>query len=51
MARSLGVDPDAEIRGTPVTVTTLVRAIITMENGVMPYADAVLAEGIAMGMR
>lgn len=51
VARALGVEPDAEIPWDPTTVTALVRAIITMENGVMPYSDAVLAEGIAMGMR
>lgn len=51
VARYLGVDPDVEIPWDQTTVTQMVRAIITMENGVMPYSDAVLAAGIAMGMR
>ncbi|BAE49269.1 hypothetical protein [Paramagnetospirillum magneticum] len=47
VADRLGVDPLATIPFTPHTAEELIRAIIKMENGIQPYPDAVIVEGVA----
>lgn len=49
VAKALGVAPDAQINVmNPATMQGLVVAIIKHENGVQPYADAVIRKGLEL---
>lgn len=45
VARAVGVSPDAEIN-VRANLEAITRAIIRHENGIQPYSDATIAEGI-----
>lgn len=48
VARQLNVSPDDRLTLTGDQLTNLVKAIIRHENGVQPYSDATIAQGIAL---
>lgn len=47
VAAAVGTDPDSPISDTPDSRQRIVKAIIRHENGIQPYPDALINEGIA----
>lgn len=47
VANAVGVDPESPIPDSKAARLALVKAIIKHENGVQPYPDDLIAEGIA----